>query len=378
MSAARLAPRAPRPPRALVHVSANLREDGGGAARLGRALGRALRRYGARHGLRLAGLHLGADDGGAALDGYRSFGGGRSAFAAGVALRALRGGALWFDHPGPARVAGLLPAPARARYLVTLLGVDAWRAPDGAGRRALAHARAVVAISRHTAERAAPHLPASCRVEVVHPGLEDVRPGGVPDPTALAAAGERFVLMVARMSAAERYKGHDELLEAWRALTADAAADDRGPRLVLVGDGDDRERLATKARELGLRDAARFTGAVDAATLDELYRRAAAFVLPSRDEGFGLVFLEAMRAGRACLALAGTAPAEIVVEGETGDLVAAQEPPALAAGLARLLADPERTRRLGAAGRARYEREFTFEAFERRLEPVLERLVGEG
>ena len=208
----------------------------------------------------------------------------------------------------------------------------------------------------------------------MHPGLEDLRPGGAVDPGALAAAGETFVLVVARMSAAERYKGHDELIEAWAELVRDAPPA-LAPRLLLVGDGDDRARLTAKAREAGLRDTVRFTGAVAAATLDELYRRATAFALPSRDEGFGLVFLEAMRAGRACLALAGTAPAEIVDDGETGDLVAAAAPEALVPALARLLADPERTRRLGAAGRVRFEREFTFEAFERRLEPLLDRVV---
>ena len=366
------------PARELVHVSANLREDGGGAARFGRALGRALRRYASRRGLGLLGLHCAAGDGDPALDGYESFAGGRARFALAAGRRgAFAGGkrAFVFDHPGPARLAGLWPPGARARYLVTLLGVDAWRPAEGARRRALARAASLVAISRTTAERARPFLPPDAAVEVVHPGLEDARPGGEADPVALEAGGRTFVLAVARMSAAERYKGHDELIEAWPELTRDATAE-LAPRLLLVGDGDDRARLAAKARELGQRDTVRFTGAVSAATLDELYRRATAFALPSRDEGFGLVFLEAMRAGRACLALTGTAPAEIVVDGETGDLVAGGDREALTAALARLLADPERTRRLGAAGRARFEREFTFEAFERRLEPHLDRLVG--
>ena len=96
--------------------------------------------------------------------------------------------------------------------------------------------------------------------------------------------------------------------------------------------------------------------------------------MPSLLEGFGLVFVEAMAAARACVACAGTAPAEIVVDGETGLLVSPER--SLVAALEALLQDPETTRAMGAAGRKRYEAEFSAEAYEARLEPVLEELVG--
>ena len=102
----------------------------------------------------------------------------------------------------------------------------------------------------------------------------------------------------------ERYKGHDQLLEAMTTLP-DA-------RLVVAGDGDDRRRLEEKAAALGLGDRTFFTGFLSEATLAELYRRCAAFVMPSRGEGFGLVYLEAMRAGKPVLAARGSAAEEIV------------------------------------------------------------------
>jgi phosphatidylinositol alpha-1,6-mannosyltransferase len=359
----------------LVHVSANLRADGGGAAVFGRALGRALRRFASRRGLAFRGLHLPSSDGHAALDGYDVSSGSKPRLALGVAALQLAGAgrrAFVFDHPGPARVQGLLPAPARARYAVAALGIDVWR-PLGAVRaRALREADAVVAISSATAGRARPFLPAGCRVTVVHPGIEASESVGAADPAVLEAVGRGFVLIVSRLPAHERYKGHDELLAAWPAVLERVP----GARLVVAGDGDDRARLEAKAGGLGLAGAVRFVGGVDAATLAGLHRRSALFAMPSRDEGFGLVFLEAMAASRPCLALAHTAPAEIVVDGETGLLVPQGDRAALAAALAGLLADPERARLLGEAGRARFEREFTFEAFERRLWPVLDRLVG--
>ncbi len=369
----------------IVHVSANLRADGGGAAHFGRLLGRALRRFAAARALGFSGLHLPDSDGHCALDGYDSFGGRQSALAAAVARRELaapRRRFLVFDHPGPARVQGMLPAALRARYAVAILGVDVWRPLTGARGRALAGAATLLAISRTTAEWARPFLPPGSKVEIVHPGIDPLPPSGIDPGSAalLERAGRGFALAVGRLAATERYKGHDALIEAWAPIVERFPA----ARLVLVGDGDDRPRLEAHAKRKGLGERILFTGAVTDGTLAELYRRAALFALPSTGEGFGLVFLEAMAAGLPCVALAGTAPSEIVRDGVTGLLVPASEsgplPPdgrnALYAALAALFADPARARAMGAAGRERFEKEWTAAAFERRLEPVLERLLS--
>ena len=358
----------------LVHVSAGLREDGGGAALYGRLLGRALRRLAARRGCAFRGLHLAASDGDPALDGYVSFRGSKARLA--LELASLQAGGrerrrLVFDHPGPARIQGWLPAALRSPYAVALLGIDAWRAPRAETHRALAGARRLLPISRTTLERARFFLAEGAPAVVVHPGLDAPHPGGAPDRTLLGTLGEGFALIVSRLAASERYKGHDELLEAWSSLTAYLP----DSRLVVVGDGDDRRRLEERTHELGLAGAVRFTGFVDPATLAALYRRAALFAMPSTEEGFGLVFLEAMAAAKPCLALAGTAPAEIVVDGETGRLVPRGDRAALAAALAELLGNRALAARFGAAGRDRFEREFRFEAFERRLEAALEPLL---
>jgi glycosyltransferase involved in cell wall biosynthesis len=206
----------------------------------------------------------------------------------------------------------------------------------------------------------------------VHPGLEPVVAGGAVSLSVVNEAGSGFVLIVGRMSAAERYKGHDELIELWPELVGQVPE----ARLVVVGDGDDRPRLIAKAQSTGVFPSMVFLDAVDAATLSELYRRAALLALPSRGEGFGLVLLEAMSAGIPCVALEGTAPAEIVRDRETGVLVPEDDRDALRDALATILADPDLRARLGRAGRERYEREFTFEAFERRFAPLLDRLTG--
>ena len=97
--------------------------------------------------------------------------------------------------------------------------------------------------------------------------------------------------------------------------------------------------------------------------------------MPSRGEGFGLVYLEAMRAARPVLAAQRTAAEEIVEHGRTGLLVDPDNRETLSKALARLLRDVGAARRMGWAGRERWEQEFGLDRFRERLEPLLARLV---
>jgi phosphatidyl-myo-inositol dimannoside synthase len=193
-----------------------------------------------------------------------------------------------------------------------------------------------VANSRHTARRAVVAHPELGIVEVCPLALLPDPPSGRVDDEVLAAAGKGFALVVGRMSAAERYKGHDQLLEAWP--TVRGAVPDA--RLVVVGGGDDVHRLRQRALHLGIADAVRFTGLVSEATLVALRERAAFFAMPSTNEGFGLVYLEAMRSGLACIGCTGDAAAEIIVDHQTGLLVAPGDLDALAAAVTRLFIEP--------------------------------------
>src|SRR5262249_19115378 len=213
----------------------------------------------------------------------------------------------------PARCQALLPRLLRGPHLVFLNGIEVWRPLSWDRRRALEAARVRLAISEHTRRRAQEFSPSLPPVDVLPLALEDRPPWGRVDRALEERCGEGFVLMVGRMAASERYKGHDQMLEALTRLPA--------ARLVVAGDGDDRPRLEGRARELGLGGRGVFTGFVEEATLRELYARCALFAMPSRDEGFGLAYLEAMRAARPCVAARGCAAEEIVADGETGSLV---------------------------------------------------------
>jgi hypothetical protein len=117
--------------------------------------------------------------------------------------------------------------------------------------------------------------------------------------------------------------------------------------------------------ELGLDAAVQFTGVVSDSALAALYGACAFFVMPSRDEGFGLVLLEAMRAGKACIGAPG-ASAEVIVDGVTGTIVA-PETPAFADAIVQLFEDPARRDQFGRAGRRRFEQFFSAAEFANRV-----------
>ncbi len=373
------------PARDLIFVSAGLELDGGGRALAGRLLAAGSAAFAAERGVGWSLLSLGGLDGFAGDSRARGFGGQQGALALAAWRRQLAGGrvACVYDLLGPARVQAWLPPPVRAPYMVTLYGIEVWRRLSGVRRRALRRATVRLATSAYTLAEARQMNGDMGPVEVLPLCLEERPPAGEVDAALLERAGRDFLLIVGRMAATERYKGHDQLLAAMQRLQADGtvrlhlqADESLRPRLIIAGDGDDRPRLEALAAALGVSGSVTFTGFVSEATLAELYRRAAVFVMPSRGEGFGLVYLEAMRAGRPCVAARASAAAELIEDGESGLLVDPLDPAALAAALARLLASPELADRMGQAGRRRFERLFTPERFRVRLWPFLERLTS--
>jgi phosphatidyl-myo-inositol dimannoside synthase len=349
-----------------VFISAGLDLDGGGRALAGRLLARACVELAAEAESGCEILALGRSG---APGPARYFGSDQRGLALAAWRRQLGRNrpALVFDLLGPARVQAWLPGPLRAPYLLPIHGIEVWRPLGWERRRTLAHATIQLAFSHYTAARARPFCPDLDGVRVLPLALEERAPEGAVDLDLVSHLGTGFLLIVGRMASGERYKGHDQILEALPRLP--------GARLVVAGDGDDRPRLEARAAELGLRGRALFTGFLSEATLAELYRRSAAFVMPSLGEGFGLVYLEAMRAGKPCIAARGSAADEVVAHEETGFLVDRDDPAELVAVLSRLLASPDLARRLGDAGRRRWREQFSLDRFQAGLRPLLGDLV---
>lgn len=140
-------------------------------------------------------------------------------------------------------------------------------------------------------------------------------------------------------------KGIDTLLRAFSHIRTDAV-------LRVVGSGPEEERLQHLARTLSIADRVHFLGHLPLAALTAEYRNASVFVLPTEQEGFGIVFLEAMASSLPIITTRVAAVPEVVAEGVTALLVDPRDDAQLAQALARLLADPALRLMMGAAGPA--------------------------
>lgn len=216
----------------------------------------------------------------------------------------------------------------------------------GSLRRALARASAVTGPSRYTLDDLEGRFGLTPGAGVVVPNGVDLDEPAAPRPSWLPA---RYVLGVGRMV---EVKGFDLLLEAFARVVA-AAGD--GVSLVVLGDGPQRAALAERARAHGLGDRVLLPGRVPRAEVVAALAAATVVAVPSRFESFGIVVLEAWRAGVPVVATTRGGPPEFVTDGVDGLLVDPVDGAALAGALTRLLTDPAAADATGAAGRHEVE-----------------------
>lgn len=253
--------------------------------------------------------------------------------------------------------------PDDSRRLGLRLGYPVYRHFEQAVNRG---AERIVATSDAYLEASRALAPWRQRCRVIPLGLPDAT--GVGDPPVWPGDGLRL-LAVGRLS---YYKGFDVLLEAMAQCPQTS--------LLLVGDGEQRGLLQARIAELGLGARVRLAGHLDDAALEAAYRACDLFCLPSIDraEAFGLVLLEAMRAGKPVLAsdIPGSGVGTVVLAEQTGLTVPPRDATALAQALRRLAADPDLRLRLGRAGRARFERDYRIDAVTRAWLALYREVLG--
>jgi phosphatidylinositol alpha-1,6-mannosyltransferase len=179
------------------------------------------------------------------------------------------------------------------------------------------------------------------------------------------------VLIVGRL-VADRPKGHRELIECWPRVAAAVP----GATLRVAGSGPDLPRLRELAARSPVAERIVFHGFVPEEELDAHYGRVRVFAMPSRGEGFGLVYVEAMRHGLPVLGSIHDAAGEIILDGQTGYVVDQDRSDELADRIIRLLREPEHARELGEAGRQRWAEHFRYGAFRERFVPLLEEFLA--
>lgn len=234
--------------------------------------------------------------------------------------------------------------------------------------------RMAIRLLYRAADRIVPNSGATGRQLVERFGIPARKVTVVPNPVdveeidALAARGRQRpphaadAPAVVGMGRLSREKGFDLLIRAMAEVRAAA-------RLVLVGEGPEKEALRALAARLGLSTRVAFAGFLS--NPYPVLASASVFVLPSRYEGFPNALVEAMSLGVACVASrCPTGPEEIVTDGMDGLLVPVEDPLALAAAVNRLLEDGAMRERLGGAARDR-ARAYGADAIVRRFEALL-------
>lgn len=201
------------------------------------------------------------------------------------------------------------------------------------------------------------------------PNAVDVEPGAKPEIRRLRAKGPARILSVTRL--ADRYKGVAEVISAIGILRKSIP----DIEYHIVGDGPIKTELMEHAVNLNVAENIHFHGKVSDAELAEIYEVADVFALPSRKEGFGIVFLEAWKYGLPVICGNVDASSEVVIDGNCGIVVDTMNIVALAHAIERLVADPNERIRLARNGFKRLLQYYTHEHFVDNFARILNKLV---
>lgn len=208
-------------------------------------------------------------------------------------------------------------------YWVVAHGTEVWDISEPRLQKALYHADRVVAVSQYTRSRLLLEQKLTPAQVVILPNTFDLRQFQIkPKPQYLLdryglSPEQPIILTVSRLGRSARYKGYGILLEALVLLRQQI------PKVhyVLVGKGDDRPWIEAKIETLNLSSSVTLTGLIPDEELCDHYNLCDVFALPSKGEGFGIVYLEAMACGKPALGGNQDGAIDPLAGGEWGSLV---------------------------------------------------------
>lgn len=295
----------------------------------------------------------------------RAFQNSRPRFVLGLMGGALSATHIVHDFVGTARAQALV-FPKKP-HAIWAHGVEVWDRPRPDHVKALRAADLVLVNSAYTLARAQWALKGAQNVKLCLLGTSnDDEPA-----TAGPSDGPPTVMILGRIDPGFP-KGHGLLMEVWPRIV-DAVPE---AKLLIVGGGPALGEARERARASSVAASIEVTGFVPGEAMDATWRRASVYAMPSAEEGFGIVFIEAMRRGLPVIATTEDAGREVNQDGVTGFTLAREDRGALADAIVHLLRDRDAAARMGAAGRLRWREQFRFSAFAARLEGAMEGFLG--
>ncbi|SRR5579883_67546 len=335
----------------------------GGIARLARLTARVLAEEHAQNRLRVSAVTL-CDPAPATDIGLpiRPMSGSRARFVWSVQKAALRCSHFLYDFLGMARAHCRLPFLRRPN-LVWIHGIDVWENTFPNRIRTAQRVDRLVSNTHYTRERAQRVHGCFERAEVCWLATETNDEAPVSAPR----RGRPTVLILGRIDEGGGYKGHRELIGCWPTVLS-AVPD---ARLVIAGKGPGLEVIQKEAAASSAAEHIFFRGFVAEEQMDTLWAETNVLAMPSRGEGFGFVYIEAMRQGIPVIASVHDAGSEVNVDGVTGYNVNLDREGELGERIVHLLRNPEHAAQLGNQGRARWHDHFRYSAFRARFLPIL-------
>ncbi|MDZ8188198.1 MAG: glycosyltransferase [Nostoc sp. ChiSLP02] len=208
-------------------------------------------------------------------------------------------------------------------YWVVAHGIEVWNLQNSNLQTALKYADKILAVSHYTRDRLLQEQNLDPDKVVVLPNTFDANNFQIaPKPDSLLKRyglkpEQPIILTVARLSQSEHYKGYDKILAALPQIRQ-AIPD---VRYILVGKGDDKPRIEQLISQYQLEDCVTLTGFVADEELSSHYQLCDLFAMPSKGEGFGIVYLEALGCGKPTLGGNQDGAQDALCQGELGALV---------------------------------------------------------
>ncbi|MEP0869907.1 glycosyltransferase family 4 protein [Trichocoleus desertorum AS-A10] len=262
-------------------------------------------------------------------------------FALGIAISALkqRPKLVLCGHLNFAPVAYWLNHFTGIPYWILVYGVDAWEVESLMKKKALQGAAKIISISNYTRDRLISEQGINPEKIVLLPVTFDASRFRIsPKPSYLLqryglSSQNLIILMVGRLDSNERHKGYDKVIQALPEIIAKLPT----VHYLIVGKGDDKERIEQLVQSLDLQSYVTLAGFVPDAELCDHYNLCDLFAMPSKGEGFGIVYLEALACGKPTLGGNCDGAVDALCDGEIGALVDPYDVKAIAETVTQIL-----------------------------------------
>jgi glycosyltransferase involved in cell wall biosynthesis len=210
----------------------------------------------------------------------------------------------------------------KVKFIIFTHGIDVWNIKNNLYKKSIIKAEKIISVSKFTAQKIKDQFIDKQLKQFILPNTVDSDKFKIKEkPEYLIKKynldNKKIIFSLARLSSEEAYKGYDRVIEALPNII------NKNPNTVFIlgGKGDDKERIEKIIKDLGVENNVILAGFIPDEELPDYYNLADVFVMPSKGEGFGIVFLESLVSGTPVIVGNKDASCEAILNGKTGLLV---------------------------------------------------------